>query len=48
MSKNVKDFLNAIGIEDWENIENAIAQVAGGILLGAIFVVVMCLGSIID
>jgi len=48
MSKNVKDFLRAIGIEDLENVENAIAQVAGGILLGAIFVIVMCLGSIFD
>ena len=48
MSKNVKDFFNAIGIEDLENIENAIAQVAGGIILGAIFVVLMCIGSIID
>ena len=48
MSKNVKDFFNAIGIEDLENVENAIAQVAGGIILGAIFVVLMCIGSIID
>ena len=48
MSKNVKDFFNAIGIEDLENIENAIAQVAGGILLGTIFVVVMCLGGLFD
>jgi len=48
MSKNVKDFFNAIGIEDLESVENAIAQVAGGILLGAIFVIVMCLGSIFD
>lgn len=42
------DFLKSIGFEDFENAQDVLVQLAIGMAIGMVAVLVMCVGSIFD